>query len=165
MRRLLLLVGTTLLLLVASGGTAVAHSGGLESEPFLPRVLALDPPVPGLWVGVVEGGARLGVVNDSAFAVDVLPAGSARAEEPVVAPGERGHWADARVVTSGPGPVTWSVPLQVGGQLVTVRGETVWPPPPATGGWWAATAALAVATAVLGTVAVRRRAAALAVAA
>jgi len=151
--RLLLLLGTTLLLSLATAAPALAHSGGLASEPYLPRVLALDPPVPGLSVAVVEGGARLALVNDTALAVDVLPAGPARVEEPVVAPGGRGHWADRRVATEA---ATWSVPLLVGGEPVTVRGETVVPPPPATAGWWALAAALAVSTALLGALAVRR---------
>ncbi|GAA4547528.1 hypothetical protein [Pseudonocardia xishanensis] len=153
--RLLVLLGTTLLLSLGSAGVAAAHSGGLASEPYLPRVLAVDPPVPGLSVAVVEGGARLALANDTALPVEVLPAGPQRAEEPVVEPGGRGHWADPRVATEA---ATWSVPLRVGDQQVTVRGETIVPPAPATAGWWALTAGLALGTALVGAVSVRRRA-------
>ncbi|MDN5914337.1 MAG: hypothetical protein L0I76_04400 [Pseudonocardia sp.] len=158
---LVLAVGVVVLPLI--GGTASAHSGGLESEAFLPRVLALDPPVPGLEVSVVEGGARLGIVNRTGQRVEVLPPeGLARAEEPVVQPGGRGHWADRRVAAASvtrpaeASPVAWTVPLLVGSEPVVVRGETVWPPPPAGGGWWAATVALAAAATVLGVLSVRR---------
>ncbi|MET0188515.1 MAG: hypothetical protein ABW212_05915, partial [Pseudonocardia sediminis] len=158
---LVLVLGVAVLPL--TGGTASAHSGGLESEDFLPRVVALDPPVPGLEVTVVEGGARLGIVNGTRERVDVVaPDGLARAEEPVVEPGGRGHWADRRFAaasTTRPtdgGPVAWAVPLRVGPETVLLRGETVWPPPPAGGAWWAAAALLAVATTALGALAVRR---------
>jgi hypothetical protein len=160
------------LLLPFLAGPAWAHSGGLEPEPFLPRVLAVEPPVPGLTVAVVEGGARLSLVNDTARPVEVRPAApnGPPGEEPVVPPGGRAHWADPRVAASAVqrpadgAAVPWTVPLRVGDEPVLVHGDTVWPPPPATAGWWAATLGLAAATTVLGSVAVRRRAAALAVA-
>lgn len=145
------------LLSLATAGVAAAHGSGLASEPYLPRVLALDPPVAGVSVAVVEGGARLALTNATASTVEVVPAGE-RGEEPVVAPGGSAHWADLRVATTtSGGPVAWTVPLLVDGEPVALRGETVWPPEPATGGWWALTAALAIGSTLFGAVAVRRR--------
>jgi hypothetical protein len=150
----------TALLSLAGAGVAAAHGSGLSSEPHLPRVLGLDPPVPGLAVTVVEGGARLAVVNGTASTVEVVPA-QERGEEPVVPPGGTAHWADPRVATAA---ATWEIPLRVGGEPVVLRGETVLPPAPATAGWWALTLALAVGSALVGARSVRRRWAELAVA-
>lgn len=164
MPRFALLAVLTALLAVVTAGTATAHGSGLASEPHLPRVLGLDPPVPGLVVRVVEGGARLALVNDTAATVEVVPVAD-RGEEPVVPPGGSAHWADPRVATSPSGaPVAWTIPLSVDGEPVALRGETIWPPAPATAGWWGLTAALAVGAALLGARAVRRRWAELAVA-
>jgi hypothetical protein len=164
MTRFALVAALTALLAVTMASPAAAHGSGLASEPHLPRVLGLDPPVPGLAVTVVEGGARLALVNDTAATVEVVPAAERR-EEPVVAAGGSAHWADGRVATTTTGgPVAWTVPLRVDGEPVALRGETVWPPAPATAGWWALTAALAVGATLLGARAVRRRWAELAVA-
>ncbi|TCK21734.1 hypothetical protein [Pseudonocardia endophytica] len=159
-----------LVLLGLSAGPASAHSAGLSAEASLPRVLALDPPVPGLTVTVVEGGARFQIVNATTETVRVLPPdGLAVVEEPTVAPGGRDHWADRRVVVSTQrpadgAPVAWSVPLFVGSEAVTLRGETVWPPAPAGWAWWVATVVVAAATALLGSRAPTRRGAALGIA-
>lgn len=160
-----------LVLLGLSASPAWAHSSGLSAEHSLPRVVALDPPVPGLTVSVVEGGARFQIVNATPDAVRVLPPdGMAPAEEPVVEPGGRAHWSDRRVAAASAqrpadgAPVAWSVPLVAGSEPVTLRGETVWPPAPAGWLWWGATLLVAAGTAVLGSRASQRRGAALAVA-
>ncbi|ALE82488.1 hypothetical protein [Pseudonocardia sp. HH130629-09] len=165
MTRALRLLACVATLLLVGAGTAFAHSDGLSAEAFLPRVVAVEPPVPGLSVAAVEGGARLGVVNATGIPVRVLPPdGLALAEEPTVPPGERGHWADRRVAAaSAERPAdgraaAWSVPLLVGSDRVEVRGETTWPAPPSTAGWWSLTLALAVGAAALGSAAVRRAA-------
>ncbi|GAY12451.1 hypothetical protein [Pseudonocardia sp. N23] len=145
--------------------TASAHAAGLDPQPVLPRVVALEPAVPGLAVSVVEYGARLRIDNGTTAPVDVAPAGQARTVEPVVAPGTTGRWVDPRVTAAGrddgPGPVVWSIPLTVGGTAVVVRGETTRPPAPSPLPWWLLTAAVAVAATILGSLAVRRRWAAL----
>lgn len=169
--RFVTVVAGVLVLLGLTTAPASAHSGGLSAEASLPRVVALDPPVPGLSVAVVEGGARFQVVNATPATVRVLPPdGLAPAEEPVVAPGERAHWADRRVAAASAErpadgrPVAWSVPLLVGTEPVTLRGETVWPPPPAAWAWWAATVLVAAGTALLGARAPTHRGAALGIA-
>lgn len=163
-------VAGVLVLLALSAGPASAHSNGLTAEASLPRVVALDPPVPGLVVTVVEGGSRFQVVNGTSRAVRVLPPdGLAPAEEPVVAPGERAHWADRRVAAVSADrppdgrPAAWSVPLLVGSEPVSLRGETVWPPAPAGWAWWGATLLVAAGTALLGARASERRGAELGV--
>ncbi|GAY13018.1 hypothetical protein [Pseudonocardia sp. N23] len=156
-----------LVLLPLGSVAASAHSGGLDPQPVLPRIVAVDPAIPGLQVTVVEYGARLRIDNGTGAAVDVTPAGQARTVEPVVAVGATDRWADSRVTAAakgaGPGPVAWSVPPTVGETEVVVRGETTWPPPPSALPWWLLTAAVALAAAVLGSFAVRRRWAALVV--
>lgn len=156
---------TALVLLPLGAVAASAHSGGLDPQPVLPRVVAVEPAVPGLQVSIVEFGARLRIDNATTTAVDVTPAGQTRTVEPVVAPGTTQRWADPRLTAAargdGPGPVAWDVPLTVGDTAVVVRGETTWPPAPSPLPWWLLTAAVAVAAAVLGSLAVRRRWAAL----
>lgn len=154
-----------LLVLPLGAVAASAHSGGLDPQPALPRVVAIDPAVPGLQVSVVEYGARLRIDNGTGTTVDVTPAGQARTVEPVVAPGTTERWVDPRLTAAakgdGPGPVAWSVPLTVGGTAVVVRGETTWPPAPSALPWWFLTAGVALVATVLGSIAVRRRWAAL----
>jgi hypothetical protein len=142
------------------GGVASAHSGGLEPSPALPRILAVEPAVPGLTVTVIEVGARLRLDNGTAEVVEVVPpAGAARAAEPVVPAGGTGRWADRRILDALASGSPWTVPMTVDGATVTVRGEIVVPPPPATGWWWLATAVVAAGATLLGASAVRRRAA------
>lgn len=176
---LLVLVG-----LAAASGEAAAHGEGIGPEAHVPRVLAIEPAVPGLAVTVIEAGARLRLDNGTGLPVTVLPTtappttglagahpehaagghtagghGAGPAAGPVsVAPGDTARWTDARVKAAAADPVpaersrAWLVPVRVGDQLVSVRGEQIWPEPPASAPWWLATAAVAVLT---GAVAVR----------
>ncbi len=139
-------------------GTAAAHGGdGPEPSAHLPRILAVEPAVPGLAVTVIEGGYRLRVDNGTGTTVTVLPPnGAARSSEPVVPPGGSARWADLRVAAAeagGPPPEgtrAWTVPLLVGDVPVLVRGEQTWPPPPAALLWWALTALAAIGAALIG---------------
>lgn len=151
-------------MLPVGGGVAAAHGGGLGPASSLPRIVALDPPVPGLDVTVIEAGARLRIDNHVAVTVEVVPPpGAVRRLEPIVAPGETARWADTRItaLAEGARPAEghqdWAVPLQVGEQTVLVRGEQVWPPPPPAGLWWLATALTAAAVTAVGALAVNRR--------
>jgi hypothetical protein len=153
-----LLLAVVLLLL--GSGSAAAHGGDPEvpAARSLPRVLAVEPPVPGLDVVVVDGGARLRLDNGTPRPVTVRPAGDRR--HPVVPPGGTLAWADARLrdPTAQPGDGAWAVPLSVGDLAVTVRGDRVWPPAPHPFPWWALTvAALLAAYSVGGAAAGRRR--------
>ncbi|GAA1840357.1 hypothetical protein GCM10009836_19620 [Pseudonocardia ailaonensis] len=164
LRRFLAALLLVPVLLPVLGGRAAAHSGGLEAEADLPRVVALEPAVPGLVAAVVEGGARLSLTNGTAATVEVVPAG-VRGEEPAaIAPGESAHWTDPRIRGTDGTVTPWTIPLRVGDRDVAIRGETTWPPPPATAGWWTLTAVLAAGATALGVLAVRRRGAAYAVA-
>ena len=143
-----------LLMLPLGGGVAAAH-GGPDPEPgqTLPRVLAIDPPVPGLTVTVVEGGLRLRLDNRTGAPVDVRPPpGVARDQEPVVPAGGSAAWADARMGGDG----AWAVPLLAGDRPVTVRGDRVDPPPPPPVPWWTGTVFAAAATFCVGALAVER---------
>jgi hypothetical protein len=103
------------------GGVASAHSGGLEPSPALPRILAVEPAVPGLTVTVIEAGARLRLDNGTGGAAEVVPpAGAARAAEPVVPAGGTGRWADRRVTGALVSGSAWTVPLTVDGAAVAV---------------------------------------------
>jgi hypothetical protein len=142
-----------LVFLTLGAGPAAAHGGpGAEPGPSLPRVLAVEPPAAGLSLTVVEGGLRLRLDNRTATEVDVRPAGPQRHEEPVVAPGRSAAWADPRVTGAG----EWAVPLVVGGQAVTVRGDHVWPPVPPPVPWWTGVVFAAAATFCVGAIAVER---------
>ena len=80
-------------------GVAAAHGGGADEPPAdsSPRVLAVEPPVPGLDVVVIDG-ARLRIDNRTDRPVTVLPAaGTDRGDVPVVAPGRSAAWADPRI--------------------------------------------------------------------
>jgi hypothetical protein len=162
--RTLLVLPLALAGLFLGSGVAAAHgSGGPGPEMHLPRIVELDPPVPGLSVAVIEGGARLRIDNGTGETVDVRPAViGARAAEPMIAPGDTARWADPRVRAAAADPVpaearrAWAVPLLVGDQLVLVRGEQTWPPPPASAPWWLATLLAAVLAAVVGRRAVSR---------
>ena len=132
-------------LLLATATPAAAHAGGLASAPSEARVLAVEPPVPGLDVRAVEFGARLRLDNATALPVVVEPLpGAALSGLPTVEPGGRAWWSDPRVTAAAargrpPGDrLGWTVPLRVGDEAVTVRGEQYWPPPPPAGLWWAA---------------------------
>jgi hypothetical protein len=162
--RFLLLVALTALLLPGGATPALAHAGGLTSSSSEARVLAIDPPVPGLDVRAVEFGARLRVDNATGDTVVVEPLpGSQLSGLPVVAPGGRAYWTDPRVTAAAAGErpdgdrVAWAVPLRVGATAVTVRGEQFWPPGPATA-QWVGVALLALAVpAVAGVLGAARR--------
>ena len=155
--RLLLLAALVALLLPAGATPAAAHAGGLTSAPSTSRVVALDPPLPGLEVRAVEFGARLRIDNATALPVVVEPLpGSAVSGLPVVPPGGRAYWVDPRVLlaaSAGPPPgedsAAWTVPLRAGDTRVLVLGEQLWPPPPAPG-WWAVALAALLVPAVAG---------------
>jgi hypothetical protein len=161
--RVLLLAGLVALLLPAGATRAWAHAGGLSSSSSEARVLALDPPVPGLDVRAVEFGARLRIDNgtDRRVVVEPLP-GSVLSGLPTVPPGGRAYWNDPRITAAAAQPrpagdrLAWSVPLQVGDVAVAVRGEQFWPPPPSPLWWVAALLGLAVPAAA-GLPGVRRR--------
>jgi len=139
-----------LLALVAlplGAGTAAAH-GEVEQQPGadLPRVLAIEPAVPGLALTVVEGGLRLRLDNDTGTVVEVLPQpGTPRSNEPSVASGTSAAWSDARVDAPA-----WTLPLLVGDLPATVSGDRIRPPPPESLPWWALTLSAALFTFALG---------------
>ena len=137
-----LLAAVVALLLPAAAAPAFAHAGGLTSAPSEARVLAVEPPVPGLDVQAVEFGARLRLDNGTAVPVVVEPLpGSALSGLPTVAPGDRAWWSDPRITAAAARDrpagdrLGWAVPLQVGDEAVTIRGEQYWPPPPPAGLW------------------------------
>lgn len=145
-------IATGLLLALAAlplwAGSAAAHG---DAEPTvgdsLPVVRAIEPAVPGLTITVIEGGARLRLDNGTAHQVDVVSAATR------VPPGGSTAWADPRVTDA-----SWTLPLLVGGQPVTVSGERVSPAAPAAAPWWALTLAAALGTFCLGgTAALRHR--------
>lgn len=147
-----------------SGLTATHYAGGLAPSTSRCEVRAIEPPVAGLRVSVIEAGARLQLDNQTGRIVDVLPEpGAARLGEPIVAPGSTARWSDPRIsaaALAGDPPDhrrSWAIPLRVGDQPVTVRGEQIWPPPPPAGLWWALTGLAALATTVIGVLAARRR--------
>jgi hypothetical protein len=141
-----------LLLVPLDGGVAWAH-GSPGAEADLPRVLAVEPAVPGLAVTVVEGGARLRLDNRTGADVDVRPpAGAARDREPVVPAGASAAWADARMSDQD----GWTIPLVAGGLPVTVHGDRVRPAAPEPVPWWSGTVFAAAATCCVGAIAVER---------
>ena len=145
----------SLLLVPFGAGVAAAHGGATE-EPVarsLPRVVAVEPAVPGLDVVVVEGGARLRIDNGTGRPVAVD-------QGPVVPPGGSAAWGDARLGDPAAAPgdtvTTWTIALVVGDLPVTVRGDRVWPPPPHPFPWWALTVAALLGTYTVGGLAVER---------
>jgi hypothetical protein len=149
---------------LTGGGVAWAHAGGLTSATNEPSVLAVQPPVPGLSVTVVEFGARLLLVNDTGQRVDVLPEpGTQLNALPSAPPGERRLWADPRVAAAAAAPappdgrLDWRIPLRVGDTPVTVLGQQTWPPPPAAGLWWGLLALCVAVPAGLAALACRGR--------
>jgi hypothetical protein len=162
--RLLLLVAMAVLLLPGGATPASAHAGGLSSSASEARVLALDPPVPGLDVRAVEFGSRLRIDNGTAVPVVVeQPAGAAVPGLPRVDAGDRAYWIDPRVTAAAAaarpatGTLDWTVPLRVGDTAVTVRGQQVWPAPPPAGLWWTATLVALAVPAVAGLLGAGRR--------
>jgi hypothetical protein len=161
-RRVLVLVFLAAISLPLGAGMAAAHGDGMGPEMHVPRVLAVDPPLPGLQVAVIEAGARLRLDNRTDRSVQVLPEPGSHVHEPPIAPGRTARWADPRVraAAADPAPAegrrAWSVPLQVGDRVVTVRGEQVWPAAPSSLSWWLMTLLAAVGTALLGVRAVGR---------
>ncbi|HZG89525.1 MAG TPA: hypothetical protein VEZ42_04860 [Pseudonocardia sp.] len=150
-------------LLPATAPPAAAHAGGLSSAASQARVLGLDPPVPGLQVRAVEFGARLRLDNGTGVPVVVEPLpGSVISGLPTVPPGGTAYWSDPRITIAADrdaptrGVLAWSVPLRVGDQPVSVRGEQFWPPPPSPLWWLVVLAALAV-PAVAGVLGAGRR--------
>jgi hypothetical protein len=138
--RVVLLLVLTAFILPGAATPAAAHAGGLSSSTSEARVLALDPPVPGLDVRAVEFGARLRLANGTGTPV-VVPPGPDAVALPAVEPGGVAYWFDPRVTAAAAAPrpdgdrLAWTVPLRVGDATVTVRGEQYWPPPPATALW------------------------------
>ncbi|WP_232660874.1 hypothetical protein [Pseudonocardia sp. TRM90224] len=120
-------------LLVPAGATpAWAHAGGLSSTASEARVLAVEPAVPGLTVEAVEFGARLRLLNGTAAPVAV--------DQRVVPPGAQLIWSEPRVAAAAAdrppaGRAEWTVPLDVDGRQVLVRGEQFWPPAPPAWLW------------------------------
>jgi hypothetical protein len=160
-----IVVIVALAILPVSSGIAVAHyAGGLGPSASRCEIRAVDPPVAGLRVMVIEAGARLEIENQTGATVDVLPEpGTAGLREPTVPPGGMARWSDRRIVAAAQAPDpanhrrAWAIPLRVGGQAVTIHGEQVWPPPPPAGRWWLATGLAALVAAVIGALAVRHR--------
>ena len=134
--QLLLLVAMTALLLPGGATPAPAHAGGLSSSTSEARVLAIDPPVPGLDVRAVEFGARLRIENATGDTVIVEPLhGSQLAALPVVAPGA------VRLLGRPAGPAAaagdrpdgdrsaWTVPLRVGTSAASCSANSSGPRP------------------------------------
>jgi hypothetical protein len=154
-----------LVALPARSGVAAAHyAGGLAPSASRCEIHAVDPPVTGLRVTVIEAGARLEIDNQTGVTVDVLPEPHAnRGREPTVPPGTTARWSDSRIAAAAQAPDppdhrrAWTIPLRVGSQTVTIHGEQVWPPAPPAGRWWLATGLAALVAAVIGALAIRRR--------
>lgn len=148
------------LLLPLGAGIAAAHGGeaGQPDALSLPRILAVEPPVPGLDVVVVEGGARLRIDNRTDAPVTVLQSGAGAGQ--VVPPGGSVAWAEPRLgdPTAPPSADSsvWAIPLSVGGAPVRVHGDRVWPAPPHPFPWWALTVAALLGTYTVGGLAVER---------
>ncbi|MHA6792166.1 hypothetical protein ACVGVM_01380 [Pseudonocardia bannensis] len=160
----LLLVVLVAILFPGAAGVASAHAGGLSSSSSEPRVLGIDPPVPGLDLRVVEFGARMRLDNGTGAPVVVEPLpGSQLSGLPTVAPGARAYWTDPRITMAAAGPrpdgdrVGWAIPLRVGDQVVTVRGEQHWPAPPSAALWWGAALTALVLPAAAGLIGAGRR--------
>lgn len=152
-----------LLLLPLGTGVAAAHGGG-DAAPgtSIPRVLAVEPAVPGLAIVVIEGGTRLRLDNHTGVPVDVLPPpDSPRDQEPLVPAGSSAAWADSRlagapVAPPADGTSAWLIPLLVGDRPVVVHGDRTWPAAPPPVPWWSVTVAAALGTFSLGAAAAER---------
>jgi hypothetical protein len=162
--RALVLLWLLALALPLGAGTAAAHGdGGLGPEAHIPRIVALEPPIPGLDVRVIESGHRLRIDNHTGLPVEVLADSGPRTHEPLVADGGTARWTDHRVraAAADPAPVegrrAWAIPMRVGDTAVTLRGEQVWPDPPASLPWWLATLLAAAGAALVGIRAARHR--------
>jgi hypothetical protein len=146
--------------LLPLGATSAAAHGGTDTPAVvssMPRVLSLEPAVPGLDVVVIDGGARLRLDNGTAQPVTVPGTDAGRPR--VVPPGGSAAWTDARLgdpVAPPAGDGEWAVPLAVGDLPVTVRGDRVWPPAPHPFPWWALTVAALLGTYTVGGLAVER---------
>ncbi|MGL5810239.1 MAG: hypothetical protein ACRCYQ_09865 [Nocardioides sp.] len=127
---------------------ASAHAGGLTSGNVRSEVVAVDPPVPGLDIETVEGGARLRLVNRTTDAV-VVNGGARR-----VLPGETAVWRDSSATSLGRtnqlrAPREWTSRLVVGTRPVAVRGRLTWQRPGSAAPWWALFAGLTAATVLI----------------
>ena len=161
----LIRVAAGLLLAIAAlplgAGSAAAH-GGAETPPAvtsMPRVLAVEPPVPGLNIVVVDGGARLRLDNHTGQPVAVPAPGTDGGRQRVVPPGASFAWADARLGDPAAPPGgngAWTVSLSVADVPVTVRGDRVWPRAPHPFPWWALTVAALLGTYTVGGLSVER---------
>ncbi|WP_433556583.1 hypothetical protein ACQPWY_31110 [Pseudonocardia xinjiangensis] len=152
-----------LLFLPLGAGVAAAHGGGAGAPgTSIPRVLAVEPAVPGLALVVIEGGTRLRLDNHTGVTVAVLPPpDSLRGQEPLVPTGSSAAWADSRLAGAPAAPPrdgtsAWLVPLLVGDQQVVVHGDRTWPAPPLAVPWWSVTVAAALGTFSLGAAAAER---------
>lgn len=148
-------------LLPLGGGVAAAHGPQTPAAvaSSMPRVLAVEPPVDGLDIVVVDGGAHLRLDNHTTQPVSVPGAGTDSGRQPVVPPGASVAWADARLgdPTTPPGRAgAWTMPLSVGDLQVTVRGDRVWPTAPHPFPWWALTVAALLGTYAVGGLSVER---------
>ncbi|GIE06788.1 hypothetical protein Adu01nite_81380 [Paractinoplanes durhamensis] len=142
MIRRCLLVLVAIGLVLGWGTPASAHAGGLVATDARSRVVSLTPPVPGLSVTAVEGGAKLRLVNGTGVAVTA--AGT------TVAPGDSLTWAEPLSSPAGRRAAgDWSLTVDAGGTPVTVRGVFDWTAPPPFLPWWALTLLLAVAVPLL----------------
>jgi hypothetical protein len=150
--------------LPAGNSIAAAHTvGGLGPSASRPEIRGIDPPLTGLRVIVIEAGARLEIDNQTGVTVDVLPEpGANLRREPTVPSGSTARWSDSRVVAAAQAQDppdhrrAWAIPLQIGGQIVTIHGEQIWPPPPPVGRWWLATGLAALVAGGIGALVVRR---------
>ncbi len=141
--------------LLALPGVAAAHAAGLTTAQSTPRIVGIDPAVPGMSVTVVEFGARLRLDNGTTGTVDIEQPPGSIVVLPTVAPGDTVYWSDPRIAVlarqppPADGVIGWQIPLVLNGsQRVVVRGEQVWPEPPPAALWWAVTLAAVIAAAL-----------------
>ena len=152
-----LLLAVVLLPLGATSAAAHDHTETPAAVSSMPRVLSVEPSVPGLDVVVIDGGAQLRLDNRTTQPVTVPSPDSNSGRERVVAPGGSFAWTDTRLgdpTAPPPGDSGWTVLLSVGDLPVTVRGDRVWPPAPRPFPWWALTVAALLGTYTVGGLAV-----------
>ncbi len=128
-----LLFAVVLLPLGAASAAAHDHTETPAAVGSMPRVLSVEPAVPGPDVVVIDGGAQLRLDNRTTQPVTVPSPDPNSDRERVVAPGGSLAWTDPRLGGPGAPPLgdgAWAVPLSVGDRPVTVRGDRVWPPAP-----------------------------------